>query len=625
MKRARLIVIAVLALLGWSLATPAWAATPDSIDTMTAAFTVDTAGRVQVTEHVVYRFGSASGRHGLTWTLLTREPYDDTSDAVYDISNITVSSPDASAQVQRSTITRGRNAWLSLRIGSPDRTVATPTASYTISYTVGGALRHFSSYDEFYWDVVSEDTPVIRQLSIVTTVPGGVHDVTCFAGPVKTTRPCATASVVDGEGHYTVTDKHQGDIVSIGAKIGSGLVSNPTPHLVTRADQTARQVAAVARVAGPIAALVPPVIGFLLLRRRRDERYLGLPPGVAPAPGQSAPVGPSRRIEIPVAFSPPPLGVAEAGLLADGRIGSAEIAGTLVGLAVRGVVKLSGDKTSAEVHLTDPSLPLSPHEDALLGAVFGGPGSTTLAGASVALGQTADLSTAGQIYRAQNRMRRLVRRTAQEQHWYKRLPGSVGSTAVGAGGCLAAIVALIALAAGASTLASATTGGGILSPTLVLWLIVFAVSLIVTFIVVHARTLKGQRSADGTALTDQITGFRTYLATAEAEQLRFEEGEDIFSKYLPWAIVFGLTERWAQVCQRLIDLGRLPDTPPTWYVGPPGMWSPYWITGQVGHITTSVMPPVQVSSGGSGFGGGSSFGGGGFSGGGGGGTSIGSW
>jgi len=54
---------------------------------------------------------------------------------------------------------------------------------------------------------------------------------------------------------------------------------------------------------------------------------------------------------------------------------------------------------------------------------------------------------------------------------------------------------------------------------------------------------------------------------AEADQLRFEEGEDIFSKYLPWAIAFRLATRWQRVCGELVEAGRLtPD--PTWYVGP---------------------------------------------------------
>jgi uncharacterized membrane protein len=64
----------------------------------------------------------------------------------------------------------------------------------------------------------------------------------------------------------------------------------------------------------------------------------------------------------------------------------------------------------------------------------------------------------------------------------------------------------------------------------------------------------------------QILGFKTYLGTAEADQLRFEDGEDIFSRYLPYAIAFGVAERWAKVFADLTAQGRgIPEH--TWYVG----------------------------------------------------------
>ena len=52
------------------------------------------------------------------------------------------------------------------------------------------------------------------------------------------------------------------------------------------------------------------------------------------------------------------------------------------------------------------------------------------------------------------------------------------------------------------------------------------------------------------ALTDQMIGFRRYLSTAEADQLRFEEGVDIFSKLPPWAIMFDVADRWQQSLRR---------------------------------------------------------------------------
>ena len=64
-------------------------------------------------------------------------------------------------------------------------------------------------------------------------------------------------------------------------------------------------------------------------------------------------------------------------------------------------------------------------------------------------------------------------------------------------------------------------------------------------------------------------GFKQYLATAEASQIRFEEAQDIFSRYLPYAIVFGVADRWARVFDEVAAAaaaaGHSLDVP-TWYV-----------------------------------------------------------
>ena len=109
--------------------------------------------------------------------------------------------------------------------------------------------------------------------------------------------------------------------------------------------------------------------------------------------------------------------------------------------------------------------------------------------------------------------------------------------------------------------------------------------------------------------------------------MRFEEGEDIFSRYLPWAIVYEVADRWAKVCQQLIDAGRLSPAPPNWYYGDPYLFN-YWVfTHNLDRVTTGVLPdPGQAVQSGTGFGGGTSFGaGGGFAGGGGGGGGVSSW
>ena len=54
------------------------------------------------------------------------------------------------------------------------------------------------------------------------------------------------------------------------------------------------------------------------------------------------------------------------------------------------------------------------------------------------------------------------------------------------------------------------------------------------------------RTADGSAVLAQSKGFEHYIATAEANQIRWEEAQDVFSRFLPYAIVFGLADRWAE-------------------------------------------------------------------------------
>jgi uncharacterized membrane protein len=126
------------------------------------------------------------------------------------------------------------------------------------------------------------------------------------------------------------------------------------------------------------------------------------------------------------------------------------------------------------------------------------------------------------------------------------------------------------------------------------------------------------RTAKGSAALARALGFKRYLATAEAEQLRFEEREGIFARYLPYAIVLGEAEHWANVFH---DLGDQQAANLYWYTGPSG-WSPVHFTdsfGAVSNATSGTLAATPASSGHSGGGGG------GFSGGGGGGGGGGSW
>jgi uncharacterized membrane protein YgcG len=600
----------IMTALAWVVITPTKAyAADDQIDSFLIDYAMQPSGVLKVKETITWRFGSDSGRHGIQRDLVIREPDPNSDqDFVYGITNIKVTSPDEGVATQFSSQTTesqgGREEELNVRIGDPDRTISAPTATYVISYDVTGAMRSFSGYDEFYWDGPGFGNPLIKDLKITTTVPGGAQDATCYYGPPRSTTPCETNDFSKGgKATFGQTNVAPGSSVSIAVMIKPGLVADNKPHMAPNGAKLspAERVGAFA-LAGVslLSAVLSPIVGVLWWRKNgRDQRYAGLPPGMVPLAGQEAEIVPhDPDIPIPVAFSPPRIPVAEAGLLIDGQVDTRETAATIIDLAVRGALTVqSYGKDDFRVTLIDPSRATAPHEMVLLTTLFDGqpPGAVK------------DLSAQGSMTHAHERMRDSVRNQVTARGWFRKVPSAAATSSFGFGLIVIAIFASFAVG---------------------FWLLLLCIPLlpiVITLAVIRSKLKRGQRTAEGRAVCDQIEGFRTYLATAEADQLKFEEGEDIFSKYLPWAIIFELADRWAKICGDLVAMGRLPNETPYWYVGnyPMIAFNTSFLTSSL----TSAATPVPSSSGagGTGFGGGSAFGGGGFSGGGGGGGGSGSW
>jgi uncharacterized membrane protein YgcG len=594
----------------WFVATPTKAyAADDQIDSFVINYDMPPSGVLKVKETIVWRFGSNSGRHGIQRDLVIREPDPNSDqDFVYGISNIKVTSPDDYVATQFSSKTTesqgGREAELNVRIGDPNQTISEPTATYVISYDVTGAMRSFNGYDEFFWDGPGFGNPLIKDLKITTTVPGGVQDAACYYGPPGSTTPCETQDFTKGgKATFGQTNVAPGSSVSVGVKITPGLVTDNKPHMEPNGAKLspAERVGAFALVGvSVLSAILSPIVGVLWWRKNgRDQRYAGLPPGTVPLAGQEAEVVPNDPdIPIPVAFYPPRIPVAEAGLLIDGQVDARETAATIIDLAVRGALTVqSYGKDDFQVTLVDPNRATAPHEMVLLTSLFDGQPPGTVK----------DLSVPGSMAEAHESMRDSVRNQVTSRGWFRKVPSAAATSSFGFGLIVIAIFASFAVG---------------------FWLLLVCIPLLpilITFAVIRTKLKRGQRTAEGRAVCDQVEGFRTYLATAEADQLKFEEGEDIFSKYLPWAIIFELADRWAKICGDLVAMGRLPNQTPYWYVGNYQMTA--FNTSFLMSSLTSAATPVASSSGagGTGFGGGSAFGGGGFSGGGGGGGGSGSW
>nr|MCR4804932.1 DUF2207 domain-containing protein [Clostridia bacterium] len=127
-----------------------------------------------------------------------------------------------------------------------------------------------------------------------------------------------------------------------------------------------------------------------------------------------------------------------------------------------------------------------------------------------------------------------------------------------------------------------------------------------------------------TQILGQIKGFREFIQKAELDKINrlVEQDPDYFYNILPYAYVFGLTDKWAK------NFDKLAVSPPEWYSGPSMyMYNPVFLCRSMDDgVRSSLASSVPHTSSGSFSGGGSfSSGGGGFSGGGGGGGGGGGW
>jgi uncharacterized membrane protein len=168
-------------------------------------------------------------------------------------------------------------------------------------------------------------------------------------------------------------------------------------------------------------------------------------------------------------------------------------------------------------------------------------------------------------------------------------------------------IGIIALGAGAIFVLGELAGAALIGIPIVL------AGLIM---LVLSRSM-ARRTGPGREVYRRTLGFREYMEVAETDRQRFNEEANLFQEYLPYAIVFGSVEKWAEVFEKL---GIQPDTS-SWYVSTHA-FAPLAFSHSLQSFSSSMSSAIASTPGGSG---GSGFGGGGFSGGGGGGGGVGSW
>ena len=579
-------------------------------------YTLTAGGDAHVAIDLDFDFGGDPG-HGPTITIPVQQAISGDRAHVrsYPVSDITASSPTgAPAGVNTAT----GNGWLTVNIGDPSQGSISGTQSYHIEYTIGSVVNSFSDHAEFYWNVVSPDAGSIPIAGVSVSVVGPVaaDGATCFSGPTGSTTPCDAGAVgADGTATFAQQTLTAGNGLTVAVHYPASAFSGAKALII--ATPSPLDPVTPTAVTGVLALLIAGVGSVLVVRRvrrnGRDRQYLGLTPGLAPAPGQELQLGyRDKRTPVAVQFTPPPgVSPGEVGTLLDEVADPKDVTATIIDLAVHGYLRIDEippakagrkptDWTLSQLREAGPEL--KSFESALLGYIFTGRQQVALS----------DLKTT--FASSMSKVQTLLYEDVTDNRWFSANPASVRSRWQ-VGGAILAFFGLF----GAFAFANVFDVKGI---SLVPGALV--VVGLVMFVVAKAAPA---RTPAGTAVLAQAVGFQRYLTTAEANQIRFEEGEDLFSRYLPYAIVFGVAERWARVFGELAAQGYAVSEP-LWYGGAGFHTGMFWVSYAAfgsnldtftNLATESIAAPTPGSSGGSGFGGG------GFSGGGGGGGGVGGW
>ena len=357
-------------------------------------------------------------------------------------------------------------------------------------------------------------------------------------------------------------------------------------------------------ISGGLLAVLALIVIFLVFKFGRDRRYAGSAVDAAygPASGDKADGGPEvsaplHEGETPVEFEPPEhLRPGELGTLIDFEAGTLDVTATIIDLAVRGYLKIEEvDKEWYQFKhdWTLTKLPkegeLRQYERSLYSGLFKD-------------GDEVKLSDLKNTFAARmSKVREELMDDAMSKGWFSRKPGTVK--------VLWGLLGILVLAGGVALtiLLAAETHAALLGVPV----IVGGILLLI------ASRWMPKRTAKGYAVLRHTLGFKRFIDESEKHRAQFAERANIFSEYLPYAVVFGATEKWAKAFEGLADDV---DTS-SWYVSQHAFNYAVFSSAIDGFAVTSAgtLTSSPASSGSSGFSGG------GFSGGGGGGGGGGSW
>lgn len=520
-------------------------------------------GSIEVIEKIDYHFDQP--KHGIFRKIPIKYQDKDQKNFTLDLSNIKILDQNNHGVAFQKSESGGD---IVLKIGDPNKTVSGDNL-YQIFYKVTGVINYFSDHDELYWNVTGNEweVPIVRVLTKVNlpeTVKSESVIANCFTGQTGS-REQNCQKNIDGR---TITFNSNGNLTIV-AGWNKGAVAEVQKNYTGNTG-----IFRVPTKLTVIFLLLPfliPIISLIFMIRL-IRKYGG---GII-----------KHQTVVPEFVPPQGLTPAEMGTILDSKVDPKDLTAEIIKFASDGFIRIKevrgswfSQKDYELTALKDLPSSAKPYEKRLFTTIFEGDNKITLT--------------------------RMKERTNAAGRW--KLINDDLYTQVTQGGYYIQnpnlvrrgywIISIIFGVAGFLLFFAGTLG------------IALFLSGLVIFI---GGRFMPKRTAKGIKSCQKIIGFREFISKAEKYRARWAEKENLFFDFLPYAVMFGVTQKWAKAFEG-VNVGR-----PDWYEGNWATFSTIVFVSSLDNFNSSWgVASSGAPSGGSGFGGGG-FSGGGFGGGGGG-------
>lgn len=555
------------------------------IDSFKSDINIRADGKVAITEILQVDFGTLD-KHGIFRDI----PYIYTNtDGTKTYTEIEIGSVKRNTKNEKYKLSKS-NGYVDIKIGDANKTIS-GKQTYEITYMASGILLPYESYDELYWNVTGDKWGVPIQNATATVTASSIIQTSCYQGSYGASEKCP----VQKNTNLATFTSSRPLLPAEGLTIAVGYTKGTVPILTISRPKTVFE-----KIVEPQNLLLTfiTIAGLWIIvisrwwQQGRDFWFRRKDLFDPNAKEETRPIGAHETLV--VEYSPPAnLRPAELGTLIDQKADTRDVTATIIDLATRGYLKIEEVPKSWLFGKVDYKLTkkikdngdLLDYEKKLYDEFFDNRDSVKIS------------SLKNTFYQELSKVKDSLYENMVAKKLFTKRPDKIRTKYFATAIVLlfmGAFGTIVSLGNNIPTLASATIGltVGIL-PLLIL------------------ANYMPRRTAYGHDLYLKARGYFLFVDKAEKYKQRFFENKNLFNEVLPYAITFGLTEKFAQAMK---DIGLKPQTS-GWYVGTHA-FNVATFGNNIESFSNSVSKsmastPHSSGSGGGGFSGGGSGGGGG--------------